>query len=101
MKNATFTPGPWRVHAERWVKATRGDHEGEILVAPTYWMEHVAEEAAANARLIAAAPELLEAVRDLDDAICANLDQQVNRTALRLALIKGRAAIAKATGAAP
>ena len=63
--SAKHTPGPWRVHADRWIKATRGEHEGEILAAPTYWMEGgeaVAAEGRANARLIAAAPELLEAL---------------------------------------
>jgi len=60
---AGATPGPWRVKNGRWVVATRGQHEGEILIAPTYWMEAAQDEAAANARLIAAAPEMLAALR--------------------------------------
>ena len=62
---SAHTPGPWRVKSDKWVIASRGEHEGEILIAPTYWMENVPEEAAANARLIAAAPMLLEELQRL------------------------------------
>ena len=30
------THGPWSVHHGKWVKAMRGEHEGEILIAQTY-----------------------------------------------------------------
>lgn len=65
------TPGPWAVKHERWIVATRGAHDGEIIVAPTYWMEssEAKAEAAANARLIAAAPDLLLALQALVAAI--------------------------------
>jgi hypothetical protein len=96
------TPGPWRVHCDRWVKATRGDHDGEILVAPTYWMEHVAEEAAANARLIAAAPEyhaatenVLAEVRLLGSTSAAHVG------GLLRAILDLQAVHTKATGATP
>lgn len=72
----SHTPGPWLVHHEKWVIATRGVHAGEILIAPTYWMEHAKEEAAANARLIASAPDLLEALRQI--AQCSDGDDTEN-----------------------
>jgi hypothetical protein len=93
MSAASFTPGPWAVRHEKWVIATRGEHEGEILIAPTYWMEHVPEEAAANARLIAAAPSLLTALRDLMDAVALGDDAGITA-----ALNAAEAAEAKATG---
>lgn len=54
----------------------------------------------ANARLIAAAPELLEALQGLDEAYCrAGTDlTREERHEDRLRLIAARAAIAKATG---
>lgn len=95
-----YTPGPWAVKHGKWITAIRGDHEGEIIAGPTYWMEDAPEEAAANARLIAASPDLLAALKMLHDNIAeyaalnhlGGFDNQDMRNA--------RAAIAKATGAA-
>lgn len=90
------TPGPWRVRSGKWVVAKRGEHEGEILIAPTYWMENVPEEAAANARLIAAAPDLLEALKDvLRIAKAASIGVTGNAKRIE----RADAAIARATGA--
>ena len=72
------TPGPWAVQQAdecmgrkldelvQWVVTADG-HSLWISTGPTWDPEH-AEEGKANARLIAAAPELLEA---LIDAVCA------------------------------
>jgi hypothetical protein len=90
--SAQHTPGPWRVKSERWVVATRGEHEGEILIAPTYWMEVAPDEAAANARLIAAAPDLLDC--------CTKALAAWTGDGPAIDLDTLRAAIAKATGAA-
>lgn len=57
------------------------------------------EQAVANARLISAAPNLLEALRGLDEAYCragTHLTRE-ERTEDRKRLIAARAAIAKAT----
>lgn len=66
------TPGPWAVHkAEdcmgrklddlvQWV-VTCYEHDLWISTGPTWDLEH-AEESEANARLIAAAPEMLQAL---------------------------------------
>ena len=85
------TPGPWHIG-------------GRTILRPTLTIFHkpfglgdvaeVYEEA--NARLIAAAPELLEALKEIADTdpVDAALDPQ---RAVRIA----RAAIAKATGEQP
>lgn len=59
-----------------------------------------ARDGAANAQLIAAAPDLLEALRGLDEAYCRAFDPltREERNEDRKRLIAARAAIAKATG---
>jgi hypothetical protein len=54
----------------------------------------------ANARLIAAAPDLLEALQELDEAYCraGSPLNKAERHEDRMRLIAARAAIAKATG---
>lgn len=57
----------------------------------------------ANARLIAAAPDLLAALIGLDEAFC-NINEystREERHGARLALIAARSAVAKATGSTP
>ncbi len=53
---AKFTPGPWKAGRQRVV-----DAHGDGVAAPT-WAGRDDDEIDANARLIAAAPELLGAV---------------------------------------
>ena len=94
------TPGPWRVSEKR------GDlidirHENNELGAMSLNLAQVVarqswlKEAEANARLIAAAPELLEALQ-----LCEEFMSQLPSTGFDgLARIEfARAAIAKATG---
>ena len=86
----THTPGPWHVESGDEVRAADGWE-----VAYIYGASRQRVDWEANARLIAAAPELLEAL----EAITANaswadwrdLDQILN----------ARAAIAKAKGETP
>jgi hypothetical protein len=61
---------------------------------------YVYDENDENARLIAAAPDLLEALRGLDEAYCraGSLLSKAERHEDRMRLIAARAAIAKATG---
>lgn len=60
MSTAKHTPGPWRVE-NRLVRATK--HK-QICEVPAYGVVHGKVDEA-NARLIAAAPELLEALVNL------------------------------------
>ena len=98
------TPGPWRVSKGRsvvWVKA------GHQNVAGAYMGSYPArcgEQDLANARLIAAAPELLDAAinaldyKSLDE--CLNESKNPNEVwGIRFEHLKAlRTAIAKATG---
>lgn len=62
------------------------------------------EENSANARLIAAAPELLEALLALDDAAMGAMGMEPGKqppvSRIGRAILDARAAIAKATGKA-
>lgn len=99
----THTPGPWRVWEagkESWEicepsNPNRQSHFANVRVG-NMW----GEEGKANARLIASAPELLEALKDLVSAeeqyvedAKAQLDDPISD-----AVESARAAIAKAEG---
>lgn len=99
MTEAKHTPGNWFVNYE---SNDVGDGKLSVEVDGDYFIAQVDEGVCqkANARLIAAAPELLEAVRGLDEAYCRageNLTRE-ERAEDRRRLIAARAAIAKATG---
>lgn len=103
-----YTPGPWRVDRLK----VRGNQDHIVVANCDYDMMSY-EEGGANARLIAAAPELLEALRDCDrmvDRVMARLggngtptkpDASWAREVLRTEQSKARAALAKAEGATP
>jgi hypothetical protein len=96
------TPGPWKQQAERQaglVAAIRIKAEGATIayvagddtvedVKGRIW-ERVSDEASANARLVAAAPDLLDALRTML-TYATKADSK--------AVAKARAAIAKAEG---
>lgn len=91
MSAATFTPGPWMY------QATAGNHD--FLVYPESTGRDVAlvrDFNEANARLIAAAPELLTALRELVAALPAS-SSKTPRTRWNAEAV-ARAAIAKAEG---
>jgi hypothetical protein len=99
----TPTPGPWRygVVEDRDFRAVEAD---EFYIAgsddecpATVWGGKGYPRGEANARLIAAAPDLLEALKACA-AVCAG--EVVNKNGLIFALEQARAAITKATGAA-
>jgi hypothetical protein len=96
MTDTQHTPGPWTV-AEDDINGqaiVRGRHT-EIATCWHHCLGSLEIQMRANARLIAAAPDLLEAcqtlatLRDTDDWIATG----------RLAVKQARDAIAKATGA--
>lgn len=66
MSNATHTPGPWVIHdADGIIEATDGTAIADPACSGLHGKVPTVNEAAANARLIAEAPAMLEALRDL------------------------------------
>ena len=88
------TPGPWLYDDESEVISTDARLEGskaEIAEVVTSYYGPFAAEQQANARLIAAAPDLLEALREADKCMSGLYDGSEVQARIR-------AAIAKATG---
>ncbi|MDH1255074.1 hypothetical protein N5C67_20700 [Comamonas thiooxydans] len=110
MSEAKHTPGPWVVCIQDDDdKAFEIFAESQLVngrISAEKWDDAVAraglnhKEFEANACLIATAPDLLEALRGLDEAYCraGTLLTREERTEDRKRLIAARAAIAKATG---
>lgn len=101
----SHTPGPWSVEKPlefelSIVEADKPTHEWKFIanvpIAPEFEFPQATAEA--NARLIAAAPDLLAALKAMDESLCNGFDTQAARHAGRMALIAARAAIAKAEG---
>lgn len=104
------TPGPWFSPDGKTIKQdfrptglteAAGCIIGSVTGGPTsgpYFIE-VAEEVAANTKLIAAAPDLLEALQDLTDDIAERFDMDSPSTnpGIKHCIDAARAAIAKAT----
>ncbi len=95
---STHTPGPWKVF---WAEGKRhmfigiGAMDGEGVTDPHFNLWGGTEEqAAANARLIAAAPDLLAACRWAESALAPFSKDPAEKSGIALL----RAAIAKATG---
>lgn len=108
MSAPKFTPGPWRLLPEECDKSyirIRGTQLGgrykiANVLTPVYEGAHEreAEETRANARLIAAAPELFEALLAYVQYTDAGIETgEADRGEIELAE-KARAALAKATG---
>jgi len=95
-QNQLHTPGPWEVKATTYPIADTGDYDTQFDIranGKAFAFVHDGDETAkANARLIAAAPELLE-------ALCDTLDALECWTGSDVRIIKAKSAIAKATGA--
>ncbi len=93
------TPGPWKAHFEEAYFVT-GPDLGRVAMMMNLKGAHglggrrSGDESAANARLIAAAPELLNALRDLVDAMTGRLDGET------IALHNALSVLAKAEGQA-
>lgn len=98
-ENAKHTPGPWRTKREGfstiYVEAPIGGGWVQEIAACGPTNDGSAQQEA-NARLIAAAPEMLEALRN----ICDEQDAQQGYASLA-AYDQARAIIAKATGDTP
>jgi hypothetical protein len=90
MAEVKHTKGPWKIQWARNGTYPLGIHNGEVNII-TAIGRPANPEAAANARLIAAAPELLECLRQLVDGMVDIEDS--NDGVIR----RSRAAISKAT----
>lgn len=89
---ATHTPGPWHVgikQAEQIVYDAKGN---AVANATTYYFDSTKELCHANARLIASAPDLLEALKQCHHAMLLT-DLSCKHPAFEMA----QAAILKAT----
>lgn len=88
------TPGPWKIDATD--DSVRDSNEHQIC--DFNWTDDVGRSQA-NARLIASAPELLAALRNLVDA--AESTSTLQREHRRAACVIARSAIARAEGRQP
>lgn len=86
MTNKHHSPAPWHV-----IDGTVCDNYGQDILSPVLF-DAFPDEQQANARLIAAAPEILEALKNLVAHFGANLSHTETIHAA-----EARAAIAKAT----
>jgi len=95
------TPGPWH-HTGREFNDVR-DSDDELVAVALHLRvgqpERSVQEAEANARLIAAAPELLDALKKMESALAKCFGPHKAEEGDRhRALAQARVAIAKATG---
>ena len=99
--NTKHTPGEWRASAMEmdpgaWRLLNRGKidivRRGQDVIAAVWCGDDKDGEEAANARLIAAAPELLEALQQAEEWLTGWASAEPYLSVIR-------AAIAKATGA--
>ena len=101
---STHTPGPWRVdpHDYEDIQTADGSVEIATMMNDDFAYNVAPEaEAAANARLIAAAPELLAALRVVEQAGLIRQDGVIDAGVLAAVQGVARAAIAKAVGDTP
>lgn len=100
MSEDSFTPGPWAIHeASRQIEiVSQADPDMMLDVVAIVNKRPDGDECDANARLIVAAPDLLEALLELHRASVA-FDANVTGKdeILDAAQTKAEAAIAKAT----
>lgn len=96
-----YTPGPWLCQTphEDGSITIIGDNLGGLVGAAHCWPTEVetggSDRVRANARLIAAAPELVEALRGLVDAYT---DPEAGERDRRLAIEDARALLARIEG---
>lgn len=100
MTQVKYTPGPWtQGWSKNGIDCVWLDGKTEPVIGmgdDDDWIDCGTE---ANARLISAAPELLEALEALEEAASyATIDNIAERFAVADALNKAHAAIAKALG---
>ena len=100
-----FTPGPWVV-VGRLTKYVEARLVGRLIqevaaCGPTMADEGYGQQQEANARLIAAAPDLLEALQNIAEYWSQDQNEAAMADACWHAIHTARTAIAKATGDRP
>lgn len=103
MSTPKFAPGPWVVDWDDFVVRAKSPIDGRMVpVARLYGVGDDGSDVPANARLIAAAPDMYEALKSLiQDCETANARwvDQVGIGAIDInVLSRARAALAKAEG---
>ena len=100
MSEPKWTPGPWAVETrdkETWVVAYCGDDDPWFVCNPELYIgPGKTDRAPANAHLIAAAPDLYEAM----DGLHSWFGEEGDGRDISALLIAARAALAKARGEA-
>ena len=81
------TPGPWRICYDGRIDGLNGDEICSGLGFESYKEFQDDKEAQANARLIAAAPDLLEALKMLQKATISLMGEAVDRKAADWGLV--------------
>ena len=96
-KQMKHTPGPWEVHSNIGKKGELGivAESAPCVIAHGMSEKHWPEIAQANAALIAAAPEMLEALKTLADYV---FREESKQNICSSAWMDARKAIAKAEG---
>lgn len=113
MAEQAHTPGPWRINPRAATRIVAGDDD---TIATAACQSNLLEQHAANARLIAAAPDMLAALKELlfvaEQSPCAPIEPGMECEAeelcghpdcadigcIILKIAEARAAIAKAEG---
>jgi hypothetical protein len=90
MSEAKYTPGPWQ-----WYHPIGAEHNKQRFVSRPGHLAHADVYGEANARLIAAAPELLEALEEAAYMLNDNVSPEDNHDVIDC-LNKIRAVIARA-----
>lgn len=96
--NTKHTPGPWQAKHGRYVNTSVRDSEGLSICAMPSTQKRPSDEQIANARLIAAAPEMYKAISMALEILSRNQVGLIDRYALEMAL---RSAMEKADQTAP
>lgn len=98
-ETSKFTPGPWRIESEPY---NVWDAEGRLICRANAPFEPDSswERGCANARLIAASPDLLAACKEAESIMAKHVYPQPDKPDSLWGVLKMlRAAVAKAEGA--
>ena len=93
-----MTPGPWEVIPGDTIRRPRLIRASGFTIAECFWNEHMEGEPEANARLIAAAPELLAALKRALSVLQSECGHSASMIWFAELEAQALAAIAKAEG---